>query len=203
MMIGSVNSKFIKIQGANIHYLESGASNTKSVLFLHGASFNCQTWQEIGTLKLLAEKKYRAVAIDVPGYGKSEKITGSQIMFLLELMMGLNLNKPVLVSPSMSGNYSLPFIAKHSDKLAGYVAVAPVGITVFTEQVQKIQVPALLIWGSNDNIVPVEQADELLKVMPMAEKVILQNAGHACYMGATREFHEHLIKFADRCLSAI
>ncbi len=197
----NIKSDFVKIQGAKIHYLEAGESNNKSVLFLHGASFSCQTWQDIGTLKLLAEKGYRAVAIDLPGFGNSEMVTGSPAKVLLELIEQLNLNKPVLISPSMSGSYSLPFIVNYPEKLSGFVPVAPVAIMMFIEQLQGIELPTLAIWGSNDKIVPMEVADELLKAMPKAQKIILENAGHACYMRATDRFHEHLVNFIDRISS--
>lgn len=101
----------------------------------------------------------------------------------------------------MSGVYSLPFIADHSKKLSGFVPIAPVGILKFKQQLQGIQLPTMVIWGSNDNIVPVEQADELVKMMQNAQKVILENAGHACYMKATDKFHEHLLKFIAHCSS--
>lgn len=200
-MTAEVASKFVKIQRGTIHYLETGEPNSKSVFFLHGASFSAQTWQELGTLNLLAEKGYRAVAVDLPGYGSSENLSGSREEFLLGFIECLDLNKPVLVSPSMSGGYSLPFICDRSERLSGFVPIAPVGILKFARQLQGIKLPTLAIWGSNDGIVPVEQADELLKRMPNAQKVILANAGHACYMKATEEFHEHLIKFIDRCLA--
>jgi pimeloyl-ACP methyl ester carboxylesterase len=74
-----------------------------------------------------------------------------------------------------------------------------VSILDFSQQAQGIQLPTLVIWGSNDQIVPVEQADELIKRLPNARKVVLANAGHACYMRATDEFHEHIIKFIDHC----
>ncbi|NET62146.1 MAG: alpha/beta hydrolase [Symploca sp. SIO2E6] len=176
-------------------YLAVGASTAKTVLLLHGASFSAQTWQEIGTLQLLAQKGYQGIAVDLPGYGYSERLSGSTKDFLLALIDGLNLNLPILVSPSMSGNYSLPFIANHAERLAGFVPVAPVGILKFEEQLKGVQLPTLAIWGSNDRLIPVAQADLLLKLMPNAQKVILDNAGHASYMRATDEFHEHLIKF--------
>lgn len=200
-MARDINSQFVKIQGVNIHYLEAGETNANSVLFLHGASFSAQTWKDIGTLKLLAEKEYRAVAVDLPGYGNSERISGFSVEFLLECIEVLKLKKPILVSPSMSGGYSIPFIVNHSEKLSGFVPIAPVGILKFNQQLQGIQLPTLAVWGSNDQIVPVEQADELLKVMPNAQKVVLANAGHACYMRATDEFHKYLIKFIDCCSS--
>ena len=192
-----IKSQYLTIQGANIHYLEAGSTTAKTVLFLHGASFSSQTWQEIGSLQLLADKGYRGIAVDLPGYSRSQKFSGSTTEFLLELIERLNLNLPILVSPSMSGNYSLPFIANYADKLGGFVPIAPVGILQFEQQRKGIKLPTLIIWGSNDRLIPIAQADLLLKLTPNAQKVILEKAGHACYMQATDEFHEHLIKFVE------
>lgn len=193
-----IKSQFVNIKGSKIHYLETGDLSTYSVLLLHGASWNSQTWQDIGTLRFLAEKGYRAIAVDLPGYGTSQRISGSKELFLNDFIEELNLKKPVIVSPSMSGIYSLPLVFSHWDKLRGFVAVAPVGISGFRNQLKGIELPTLAIWGSNDNIVPVKQADLLLKIMPNAQKVILPNAGHRSYLKATHEFHEHLSNFLDK-----
>jgi pimeloyl-ACP methyl ester carboxylesterase len=96
----------------------------------------------------------------------------------------------------MSGNYSLPVVVHHPEKLKGFVAVAPVGISRFRKQLRGLDLPTLAVWGSNDRIVPVAQADWLVELMPKAQKVILENAGHACYMRATDAFHQHLLQFA-------
>ena len=40
---------------------------------------------------------------------------------------------------------------------------------------------------------------EKLILLPNAQKVILENAGHACYMRATDDFHQHLVKFIESC----
>lgn len=192
-------SKEVTIQGGRIHYLEAGQPEAPPVLFLHGASFTAQTWENLGTLALLGQKGYRAVAVDLPGFGKSEQMSGTAQAFLVELMDALNLNQPILVSPSMSGRFSLPLVIGHPEKLKGFVPVAPVGIPHFQNQLDGIRLPTLAIWGSDDNIFPATQADLLCQLMPEAEKLILENAGHACYLDATDEFHEHLIKFIERC----
>ncbi|MEA5541321.1 alpha/beta hydrolase [Limnoraphis robusta Tam1] len=193
-----ITSKVIKIQTANIHYFEGGDPQYPSVLFLHGSSFSSQTWKDLGTLKRLTQKSFHVVAIDLPGYGKSESISDYHVEFLPKLVDRLNLKGAVLVSPSMSGTYSLSFVVKHSEQLKGFVAVAPVGILKMSQQLRGILLPTLAIWGSDDRIVPVEQADLLVELMPNAQKVILPKAGHACYMKATNKFHEALIQFVEK-----
>jgi hypothetical protein len=78
------------------------------------------------------------------------------LSLLYKLVDKLNLKGAVLVSPSMSGTYSLSFVVKHSEQLQGFVAVAPVGILKMTQQLRGILLPTLAIWGSDDRIVPVE-----------------------------------------------
>lgn len=191
----TINSCHISIRGAKIHYLEIGNPTANAILFLHGASFSAQTWREIGTLQVMGEEGYHVLAIDLPGYGSSQSLSVPREAFLLLLLLELNLQQPVIVSPSMSGGYSLPLVVAHPEKLGGFVAVAPVGISKYREQLKGVEVPTLAIWGSNDRIVPVMDADLLVQLMPNAQKVILTDAGHACYMRATDEFHRHLIQF--------
>lgn len=95
----------------------------------------------------------------------------------------------------MSGSYSLPLVATYPEKLRGFVAIAPVGIAKYGEQLNDKQVPTLAIWGSNDRIVPLSDADLLIQLMPNSQKVILKDAGHACYMRSIEEFHNHVIQF--------
>lgn len=195
----TANSQYLIIRNIKLHYLEAGHSHAHTVLLLHGASFSARTWLDLGTLTFIDNNNYRTIALDLPGYGKSDTLSGSTNDLLLEVISSLNLVKPIIVSPSMSGQFSLPLIAQHPDQVAGFVAVAPVEIPSFEAQLQDNQVPTLAIWGSDDRIVPVVHAERLCQVMSKAEKVILENVGHACYMQATKEFHEHLLKFVTRC----
>lgn len=61
----------IQVQGQGLFFREarpgSGQAAHFSVLLLHGIRFSSETWQNLGTLRRLAEAGYRAVAIDLPG----------------------------------------------------------------------------------------------------------------------------------------
>ncbi|WP_413160779.1 alpha/beta fold hydrolase [Capilliphycus salinus ALCB114379] len=197
-MESALISKVIKIQTANIHYLEGGNPQNPSVLLLHGASFSSKTWKDLGTLKRLTQKNFHVIAIDLPGFGKSESISDYHAEFLPKLVDKLHLKGAVLVSPAMSGTYSLSFVVNHSPNLQGFVAIAPVGILKMSQQLRGITLPTLAVWGSEDRIVPVEQADLLVELMPNAEKIILPKVGHACYLKAPNKFHEGLIRFVEK-----
>ncbi|MFO7031544.1 alpha/beta hydrolase [Limnospira fusiformis CCALA 023] len=194
-MKSPIISQSIQMKNKNIHYLEAGQPDAPSVLLLHGASFRAKTWEEIGTIKQLTNQNYRVVAVDLPGYGTSATISDEPVQFLVKLTDNLQLHNTVIVSPSMSGRYSLPFIIQHHESVRGFVAVAPVGILKMAEKLEGIQIPTLAIWGSNDQIVPPSQADILIQTMPNCQKAILKNAGHACYLKAPNKFHENLIQF--------
>ncbi|CAM9847682.1 unnamed protein product, partial [Ectocarpus sp. 13 AM-2016] len=43
---------------------EAGA--VRNVLLLHGAKFSAQTWQDLGTLSLLATNGFRVAAVNLP-----------------------------------------------------------------------------------------------------------------------------------------
>ena len=44
------------------------------------------------------------------GYGSSPKASVDRAKYLEEVIKGLKLKKPVIVSPSMSGGYSMPYL---------------------------------------------------------------------------------------------
>lgn len=55
--------------------------------------------------------------------------------------------------------------------------------------------PALLIWGDKDKLVPLRGGRELLQHLRNAELVIMKNVGHLPYEEAPEEFNEILLHF--------
>jgi pimeloyl-ACP methyl ester carboxylesterase len=68
------------------------------------------------------------------------------------------------------------------------------------EALHGLEVPALLVWGEDDRIVPPAQADLLARGLASAERAVLPGAGHACYLDRPERFHELLTGFLERVL---
>ncbi len=194
-------SKFTTVAGKQVHYLVTSGHGLTLVL-LHGASFSSATWQEIGTLEALASAGYQAFAIDLPGFGRSERVSVSSASpagWISELLDQLNITSPVLLAASMSGGYALPFIAAHSADISGFVAVAPVGIPEYQKQFREITAPVLAIWGEQDNIVSINDAELLVNSVKRGQLIIVPKATHAPYMSDPAFFNRELLQFMDMC----
>jgi pimeloyl-ACP methyl ester carboxylesterase len=188
-------SRWIEIEGGRVHYLIEGPEQGWPVVLLHGASFSGLTWRQIGTLKALAEAGYLAFAVDLPGFGRSALSHASRRTWLRLLLDLLKIEKPVVVSPSMSGRYALPLVTENPDRIAGWVAVAPVGIPSYGQQLDQITAPVLAVWGENDELFSVRDADLLVARAKQARKVVIPGGSHAPYMSDPPGFHGALLEF--------
>lgn len=173
------------------------------MVLLHGQAFTSKTWEELGTLGLLASSGYQALALDLPGFGNSPdsetvKSDQSRVDLLKRFLESLGVRSPVLLSPSMSGQYALPFLQRHSAQLHGFVPIAPVGTRSITPQEYRdIQTPTLIVYGELDTNLGAQSHKNLIQ-LPNHTVVKLPGARHACYMDKPREFHRALLDFLSK-----
>lgn len=181
--------------GMAVHVVKNTKGSGIPVLLLHGASFSSRTWEELGTIELLAAEGFPVYAVDLPGFGESEPsdVPGGELIDTL--LDELGLDRAVVVTPSMSGRFAWPFVIESPGRCAGLVAIAPVGIESHAPRLEGNAVPALLIWGSEDTIVPLALADTLAACLEGARLEILEGARHPCYLDRPERFHALLTEF--------
>ncbi len=66
---------------------------------------------------------------------------------------------------------------------------------VLVNRLSELLIPTLLVWGANDNIVPVHQAYLAAARIPNCQVRVFQNSGHSVYRQRIREFSDLLVRF--------
>lgn len=120
------------LSNPSIAYIDAG-QGSKTIMLVHGLASNAGFWRyAIAELS----KEYRVIAVDLPGYGKSQKEPYPYtISFYAEqikrLADELKLGKFVLAGHSMGGQISIMFSLKYPERLEKLVLVSPAGVEEF------------------------------------------------------------------------
>jgi pimeloyl-ACP methyl ester carboxylesterase len=78
----------------------------------------------------------------------------------------------------------------------GYVPALDALLTYdFRDRLEEIVCPTLLVWGAEDMLVPVKDADEFERTVHDTRKVILDDTGHAPMLERPRPFNDALLAF--------
>lgn len=172
------------------------------IVMLHGAAFTSLTWKQIETLKTLQKEGYRVVAVDLPGYGESPQGTinpKESALFVQAIFAAAGVSKAVLVSPSMSGRYAIPYVfsevRKSSGILKGWIPVAPVSIRDHREEeYAKIDVKTFIVYGEKDSSGRAQSLQYLTKI-PNSEIWGMIDGDHPCYMTNPEAWNKHIVEF--------
>lgn len=126
-------SRFITVDGVEIHYKEMG-SGPRAFLLLHGFGASTFTWREV----MADFAAYgRVIAFDRPGYGLSQRLlpgdwTGenpytaeSQARQIIALMDALGIERAVLVGNSAGGTISVFTYLTYPQRIEALVLLDP------------------------------------------------------------------------------
>jgi len=122
-----MESRWLKIDDHNIHYVEMGAGFP--LLLLHGGANDWRGWEK--NIEALAQH-YRVIAPDIVGFGKSDKsksVYGIDdfVNYLTGFIEALNIERVHMAGHSLGGNIALEFAYRYPDKVAKLIPVAPFG----------------------------------------------------------------------------
>ena len=121
---------FIKVGGVNYHYLEYPGPGT-TVVLLHGYGSSTYTWE--GVIPYLREGGYHVYALDMKGFGWSDKPRGADYGPLTlfqevnSVMEALSLKKVVFVGNSLGGGIAVLMALDHPDKIERVVLIDAAG----------------------------------------------------------------------------
>ena len=138
------------------------------------------------------------IAIDLPGYGQSGRFNGDRGEILEAIIQALVPgSKPVvLVSPSMSGTYSLPLLNRNPQLLCGYIPVAPVGTSSYPDSFfQSLYVPTMIVYGDQDTGLGVTSSKHLSQIPTSTAPQILTNSRHPAYLDQQEVWHQLIYNF--------
>src|SRR5438105_15514094 len=100
-----IDDRFVNVGGCKIRYLEAGAG--VPAILLHGASLGSSADVFRRNLRALGERGCRAIAVDLPGFGKSESLREAsddvRANFPLAFMDALGLKRAALIAHSAAG----------------------------------------------------------------------------------------------------
>ena len=116
--------------GSRLRVAESGAEEAPAILLLHGWGASIYMWRD--WFAPLAAAGFRAIAVDLPGHGRSDKPNdpavyrlAAQLAALRELVDAERLEPVHLVAQSMAGTIALELALTGEPRLGRLVLVNP------------------------------------------------------------------------------
>lgn len=193
-------------------YLPSGlAPEAPVVLFFHGNGENLETVRWSGIFEELGKLGVAVMAADYPGYGRSTGVSSEEGLnatgdAALAWVRRQHPERPVIIAGwSLGAALAISTVARHPEKVRGLIALSPwttlkeVAIGLFPEfavkamlretydsrsAAQTIQVPALVIHGEMDDLIPVKQGEEIASVLAGPKRwVPVPRAAHNDLLG--------------------
>jgi pimeloyl-ACP methyl ester carboxylesterase len=180
------------------------------VLFFHGNGENLETLRWAGVFEELGELGVAVLAADFPGYGRSTGTSSEEGVIAtgdaaVAWARARHPERPVVVAGwSLGAALAIATVDRHQNDVRGLIALSPwttlaeVARGIFPEiavrmmlrehydsrsAARRIQVPALVVHGEMDDLIPVEQGKEIAAVL----------AGPTRWVPVSRAAHNDLL----------
>jgi pimeloyl-ACP methyl ester carboxylesterase len=124
-VIVRTNDRFVEVDGSNARYLEEGRG--VPAILLHGSSLGSSADVFRRNLRPLSAGGVRAIAVDLPGFGKSDPAYdlsgGARNAFILRFMDALGLERAALIGHSSSGGPAVNIALRNPDRVSHVIVL--------------------------------------------------------------------------------
>lgn len=126
-VIHSDRSHFVNVDGARVHYQEFGDASKPPIILLHGYTASVYVWKTAAPM--LAEDGFRVIAVDLLGFGYSEKPSWfdysiqSQARMVSRFMNRLGIGRATIVGSSYGGAVALTLTLDYPERVEKLVLV--------------------------------------------------------------------------------
>lgn len=123
----SEHSHFVSIEGIRIHFQEFGNQADPPIILIHGYTASLYVWKTVAPM--LAEAGHRVLAIDLPGFGYSEKPSWfdysipSQAHIVERFMDRLGIGRAVIIGSSYGGAIAATLALDYAERVEKLVLV--------------------------------------------------------------------------------
>lgn len=121
-------SKFVEADGIKLHYQEKGEGTP--LVLIHGYGSSTFTWRDVF---IPLSKHFRVIALDLKGFGFSEKPTGDytrreQAVLVRKFLDKLEIEKAWFAGSSMGGEISLNIVLQNPNRVEGLILIDSAGV---------------------------------------------------------------------------
>ena len=128
--------KYVQAGALRLHYHESGGEHAETVILLHGGGPGASAWSNFGRNLPEFAKHYRTIAVDQPGFGRSDKPVEHPQYFrysadaVVGLMDALGVERAHFIGNSLGGGAAVRLALNHGKRAGRLVLMGPGGLSV-------------------------------------------------------------------------
>jgi 4,5:9,10-diseco-3-hydroxy-5,9,17-trioxoandrosta-1(10),2-diene-4-oate hydrolase len=129
-------SRFAEVPGTRLHYHDTSGTGGTPLVFLHGGGPGASAWSNFGRNVPVFAQRYRVLAVDQPGFGRSvtDGIVGNYFTHaadaLAALLDELGVAKAHLLGNSLGGGTAVRFALRYPDRADRLVLMGPGGLSI-------------------------------------------------------------------------
>lgn len=124
------HSHFVNVDGTRVHYQEFGDAANPPIILIHGYTASVYVWKTAAPM--LADAGFRVIAVDLIGFGYSEKPSSfdysirSQARMVSRFINRLGIGRAIIVGNSYGGAVALEMTLDYPETIDKLVLVDPV-----------------------------------------------------------------------------